>query len=375
MDEVRMKFFDQVEIFLSASTWLSWTAAVAGSAAVAVALKCVLNWSSHHLPRWNAVAGQRADRIVTGLIQSTRAWVLFLWIFSAFLLLLDHAHRTDKAMHILLTIATCWQVALWGLRIADDWRLTALDRAKLSNASSAGAIGLMASVAKGVLLIVILLLGLGNAGVDVAALVASFGIGGLAVALASRNILEDLLASISILLDKPFEVNDFIIVGDKLGTVETIGVKTTRLRALSGEQLIFSNKDLLGSRIQNFKRMWQRRVVQGFSLPYDTPIETLARIPGWISELVRAEPKLNLDRCHLSGYQPTGIAFELVFFVLDPDYNVYMDVQQRLFLNIQRKFREQNVQFALPIQILRVQNGDAQPQKVDAGAPHERYPV
>ena len=140
------------------------------------------------------------------------------------------------------------------------------------------------------------------------------------------------MGSFSIVLDKPFVVGDFIVVGSLNGVVENIGIKTTRVRALSGEQIVFSNKDLLSSRVQNFKSMWQRRVVQKFSVAYATPPEKLRPIPGWIRAFVEREPKLKFDRCHLAYYGASTLDFELVFMVTDPDYNVYMDLQQELFL-------------------------------------------
>jgi small-conductance mechanosensitive channel len=190
----------------------------------------------------------------------------------------------------------------------------------------------------------------------------------VAVALAAQNILGDLLASVSILLDKPFVVGDFIVVGEKAGTVETIGVKTTRLRSISGEQLVFSNKFILESQIQNYKRMWQRRVVLKFAVPYRTPIEKLEQVPGWIKEIVTAESKLSFDRCHLAYLSASSLDFELAFYVLDTDFNVYMDLQQQLFWSVMRKFENEGVKFALPTQAVFVtQDGPANQTRESQG--------
>src|SRR5690606_19671212 len=143
-------------------------------------------------------------------------------------------------------------------------------------------LGLIYVTVRVLFVVVLILIGLSNMGVDVAALVAGLGIGGIAIALAAQNVLGDLLASLSIVLDKPFTIGDFIVAGSEMGTVENIGVKTTRIRSLSGEELVFSNKDLLESRVRNYKRMWQRRVEQKFSVVHATDVEKLAQIPVWV---------------------------------------------------------------------------------------------
>ena len=163
------------------------------------------------------------------------------------------------------------QVAIWGFYVIKNWRQIYLDQRVKKDPSSSAALGLLFTAVQVTFLIVLVLIGLSNLGVDITALLAGLGVGGIAVALAAQNILGDLLASLSIVLDKPFVVGDFIVAGSEKGTVEHIGIKTTRLRSLSGEELIFSNKDLLESRVQNFKRMWVRRVVQSFVVVYSTP--------------------------------------------------------------------------------------------------------
>ncbi len=170
-----------------------------------------------------------------------------------------------------------------------------------------------------------LLLALDNLGVDVTALVAGLGVGGIAVALAVQSILGDLFASLSIVLDKPFVIGDFIIVGDLLGTVENVGIKTTRVRSLSGEQLIFSNADLLNSRIRNYGRMYERRVVFTVGVTYDTPRHKL---------------------------EDFSLDFETVYYVQDPAYNLYMDIQQAINLELYQRFADEGIEFAYPTQTL-----------------------
>src|SRR5690606_24321131 len=143
-----------------------------------------------------------------------------------------------------------------------------------------------------------------------------------------QRVLGDLLASLSILLDKPFVVGDFIVVGDLSGTVERVGLKTTRVRSLSGEQLVFSNSDLLESRIRNYKRMYERRVVFRFGVEYGTPREKLEWIPSAVKRIIEDLPDVRLDRAHFASFGPYSLDFEVVYYVLKADYNTYMDRQQ-----------------------------------------------
>jgi small-conductance mechanosensitive channel len=198
--------------------------------------------------------------------------------------------------------------------------------------------------------VVVLLLGLDNLGIDVTALVAGLGVTGIAVALAVQNILGDLFASLSIVLDKPFVIGDFLAVGDMMGSVEYVGLKTTRLRSLSGEQLVFSNSDLLGSRIRNFGRMAERRALFTIGVTYQTPREKLERIPQMIREAVEAQPQTRFDRSHFARYGDSAITFETVYYVTVPEYPVYMDIQQAINLRIHEAFEREGIEFAYPTQ-------------------------
>jgi small-conductance mechanosensitive channel len=192
---------------------------------------------------------------------------------------------------------------------------------------------------------------LDNLGFDISAVVASLGIGGVAIALASQGILQDLFSYFSILLDRPFELEDFIIVGDYLGTVEYVGIKTTRLRSISGEQIIIANSDLISSRIRNLKRMRQRRVVFKFGVVYQTNPEQLAQIPSLIIGVIERTDYAICDRAHFSGYGEYSLDFEVVYFIDTSDYLTYMNAQQEINLAIKTIFNEQGIEFACPTQI------------------------
>ena len=196
---------------------------------------------------------------------------------------------------------------------------------------------------------------LNNLGFDVTALIAGLGIGGVAIALAAQNILGDLFASLAIVLDRPFVVGDFIVFGDYLGTVERVGIKTTRIRSLSGEELVCSNTDLLATRIRNYKRMAERRVVFSIGVTYDTTAEQLARLPGLLREIVEAQPAVRFDRAHFQKYGDFALIFEIVYWMLDPDFNRFMDTQQAINLAIYRQAQAEGIAFAFPTQTIHLE--------------------
>ncbi|MCW5650866.1 MAG: mechanosensitive ion channel family protein [Ramlibacter sp.] len=203
----------------------------------------------------------------------------------------------------------------------------------------------------------VLLLVLDNLGLNVTALVASLGIGGIAVALAAQNILGDLFGSLSIAIDKPFVIGDFIIIDDLAGTVEHVGLKTTRVRSLGGEQLVFSNNDLLKSRIRNYKRMQERRAVFALGVTYDTPADQLEAIPGIIRRAIESQDQVRFDRAHFKSFGASSLDFEAVYIVLQPGYQVYMDVQQAINLALVREFAQRGIEFAFPTQTLHLNGG------------------
>ena len=203
---------------------------------------------------------------------------------------------------------------------------------------------------------VALILLLDNFGVKITSLVTGLGIGGVALAFAAQSALTDIFCFFTIFFDKPFEIGDFIIAGDHMGTVEHIGVKTTRLRAIGGEQLIASNTDLTSSRIRNYKTMQQRRVIFTLAVTYETPSETLKQIPLMIQKIVEETEDATFSRAHFSAFGAYSLNFEEVYFVLSGDYDRYMDINQRINLGIKDGFESLGVSFALPMSMVQVVN-------------------
>ena len=193
-----------------------------------------------------------------------------------------------------------------------------------------------------------------NLGFDITALIAGLGVGGIAVALAAQSVLGDLFSSLAIVLDRPFEVGDFIVFGEQMGTVEKIGIKTTRIRALSGEQIAVSNTDLVKTRVHNFKRMKERRVVLVVGVTYDTPADKLERIPSMVTEIIEKQDEVRFERAHFRSFGNSALEFETVYWVLDADYTIYMDKQQAINFAIFRAFQDEGIEFAFPSQTLYV---------------------
>ena len=292
----------------------------------------------------------RLDHFISGLISQTKSWFLVtLALYSAQIILSmpTTIHEILKTVFLTLTLL---QIGLWATELINLWIKARIRRESENNnnATSLNGFGLIIRIA---LWSVLVLLILDNIpGIDITTLVASLGITGVAVALAVQNILGDLFASLSITLDQPFVIGDYITVGDLAGTVEHVGLKSTRIRSLSGEQIIFSNNDLLNSRIRNYKRMERRRVVFIIGVTYDTPPEKLEIIPALLKDIISRQEQVTFDRAHFKELGSSAFNFEAVYFVDTPDYLTYMDIHQAINLKIVQRFTEKQIEFAFPTQ-------------------------
>lgn len=193
---------------------------------------------------------------------------------------------------------------------------------------------------------------LDNLGFKISTVIAGLGIGGVAVALAAQTVLGDMFSYFAILFDRPFKIGDFIIVGDYMGAIEHVGIKTTRIRSLGGEQVVFSNSDLINSRVRNYKKMNQRRVVFSLGVTYQTSLQDLQEIPGIITRIIKNIDLTTFDRAHFFSYGDFSLIFEVVYYVLSSDYNKYMDIQQKINFRIREEFDQRGVEFAYPTQTL-----------------------
>jgi small-conductance mechanosensitive channel len=290
------------------------------------------------------------------LLTSTlsRTAVLFMLVLSAEagLATLTPSGTITRIARSAVMIALIWQVGIWSSAATTAFierrRRLSLD----SDRATAGSLGIIGIIARLVIWTIVVLLILENAGVDVTALVAGLGIGGVAVALAMQNILGDLFASLSITFDRPFMLGDLLLIENYAGRVEHIGLKSTRLRAAAGEQIIVSNADLLRSRLRNYGQLQERRVEFTLSIAYETAAETLERIPSMIGSIVSAQEDARFDRSHFARHGPWSLDFETVYHVLSPDYQRHMDIQQRIHIRIHGEFARAGIEFASPPQAL-----------------------
>ncbi|HWZ61824.1 MAG TPA: mechanosensitive ion channel family protein [Steroidobacteraceae bacterium] len=272
---------------------------------------------------------------------------LFLWGVAVWLASRDLTFpaRLEHWLNLGLVLLFWMQVALWAMaavRFAIDVRRQRSTGPDTLLKSSMQVI----MFAAGLLVWgVAILLALDNMGVEIRPLLAGLGIGGIALALAVQTVLADLLASLSIALDKPFGLGDALTIDDCQGTVEHIGVKSTRLRSISGEQIIISNGDLLKARLRNFGRLIERRALFVLDVHYETAVATLAAIPRAVREIIEATPDTRFDRCHLLRCTDRALQFEVVFFVTRPEYKAYADAQQTINLRILERFRTLEVSF------------------------------
>ncbi len=280
----------------------------------------------------------------------TRTGRLFLFTAALYLASRDLAFpdRVERVITVIIVSVFWLQVGRWAMSAVrysiDARRLRSPDL----DAALTGSMDVILFSAGLVIWAMVLLLALDNLGVQIKPLLAGLGIGGIAIALAVQTVLGDLLASMSIALDKPFGVGDFLTLGDYQGTVEHIGVKSTQLRSISGEQIIIANADIVKARVRNFGRMSERRVVFQFGVNYDTSPEVLAAIPAEVRKIVESQPQTRFDRCHFLAYGDTALQFELVYFVTKPEFAVYADTQQAINLALMHRLRDMKVQLAAP---------------------------
>ncbi|MCM2303217.1 MAG: mechanosensitive ion channel family protein [Elusimicrobia bacterium] len=266
--------------------------------------------------------------------------------------------KVDRFLTAAVVVVLAYR-ALRMLQTAADYGVRRAMTGPGSDQASKDTAKTVSLLVRGVLWALGLIFILDNLGINVTSMVAGLGIGGIAVALAAQAVLGDLFSALAIHLDEPFVVGDFITVDGFMGTVERIGIKTTHLRSLSGELLVMGNSKLTSSPIRNFKKMQERRVVLKFGLLYSTPEAALSEMPAAVRALVEKDKSLRFDRAHFSGLGESSLDFEVVYYILDADYNKHMDSQQRLLLELVADVRKRGLDFAYPTRTLFIDGGKA----------------
>ena len=333
-----------------------------------VCIIAVLIFKKILMGRLKAWAEKTKTTLDDFLIQGIEKTVIPLLYFGGFYLALHTLNITPKAEKI-IQIASLVLVTFFSLKLivsTMNYSLSVYLRRKGKSETRQKEIRGITTL----LSILIWTLGfvflLDNLGLNVSAVIAGLGIGGIAIALAAQAVLGDLFSYFVIFLDRPFEIGDFIIVGDKMGAVEYIGIKTTRIRALGGEQLVFSNKDLTNSRIHNYKKMEKRRVVFKLGVIYQTKADQLEAIPQIVKKIIEEQEKATFDRGNFASFGDFSLNFEFVYYVGSPDYNIYMNTQESINLKIYREFENRNIEFAYPTQTLFVSKENSESTETGA---------
>ena len=324
-----------------------WMTALAATVLAYLLLELLMRVALSRAKKLSARSTTDLDDLVVDVLGATRRWVLMAVAVLIGLRLLDLAERWDARVSQLWFVVLVVQFALWLSRaVTLLLHRQLVRRANVPEASASAT--LLSWALQTALWTTVLLAVLANLGVNITALVTSLGVGGIAVALAVQNILGDLFASLAIALDKPFEVGDAISVNNVSGTVERVGLKTTRIRAPGGEQIVMSNADLLKSAVSNFKRQSRRRIVFKFSVGPETTATQARAIPETVREIVESQPEVKFDRAHLLRIADGALEYEVVYIVQQSDYKLYMDTQQQIYLTLIERLQADGVEFAMP---------------------------
>ncbi len=355
------------DFWFNQTLWLNIAIVMAISLALFVILRTLVSRLSTHVAAWAEKQHELRYKLVAEIFRQTSRFLLLALSVLMALKLVDLPAQWESTLSHGWFVALALQIALWleiGIRL---WAATPVVHADgtTRNPVTTTIIAIMLRL---LVWSVMLLSILANLGVDITALVASLGVGGIAVALAVQTLLSDLFASLSIGVDKPFEIGDFVVFGSIAGNIEHIGLKTTRIRSLSGEQIVCSNADLLHQTLHNYKRMENRRILFKFGVTYDTPTEKVREISRLVAQIIAQVPDTRFDRAHFQAFGEYQLTFEVVYFVLNSDYSKYMDIQQEINLGLLQGLRDLQVQFAFPTRSVEFIGG-AFPELQVAGIP------
>lgn len=335
------------------------------------ALSIALRFVTARLESLAERTSTKIDDTLVEVLKSTHAATVLVAALLIGTELLGLNDRWDARINHVWFLLIGVQIAIWinqGVRCWTAGRL----KSQAESAHNPVITTMLSWMLRGLLWSVLLLAVLANMGVNITAFVASLGVGGVAVALAVQSILSDLFASLAIGLDKPFEIGDFIVFGDIAGTIEHVGLKTTRIRSLSGEEIVCSNTELLKNTIHNYKRMSERRIVFGFGVTYDATPEQLRAIPDKVREAVENAGDTRFDRAHFKQFGKSSLDFEVVYYVTDPGFNLYMDIQQKINLALMTELADAGVRFALPTHTLHVASVPEEALRAPSAPPARR---
>lgn len=305
---------------------------------------------------WAQKTSARFDDVLIAAVEDIKAWVYSLIALYAALQFFPLPELVDLILRGVFYFAIVWQAINAAGHFIEYFTTSFLEKDEDGDGevdpNAATASHLVTLLAKIALWALGGLFVLSNLGIEVTSLIAGLGIGGIAIAFALQGVLGDLFASFSIYFDKPFRIGDFISVGNDSGTVEKIGIKSTRLRDLQGEELVISNAELTAARVHNYKKMEERRIVTQFGITYETPQERVKEVPGVVERIFGALDGARLDRVHFTTFGDSALIFEVVYYIETADYTEYLDLQQRFNFDLMTRFAELGIDFAYPTQTI-----------------------
>lgn len=341
-----------IAMSFAGNTALAWLRAALWIVGAVLLMRILLPLFIARISKWAASTAARWDDALVQALRTIR------WFFVALVALHFAADELvlrgnwERSLDRIAMVAFFLQLALCASAFITAFIVNVRQDSFEKDPSTTSALSILSFIARVLVWSFLALVLLDNLGFDVKTLIAGLGIGGIAIGLALQNILSDLFASLSIVLDKPFQVGDFVAIDAFSGTVENIGLKTTRIRSLTGEVLVFSNGDLTKSRLRNYKQMRERRIAFSFGVTYDATPEQLEQVPGIVKRLISDQEKTRFDRAHFKGFGDSSLDFDVVYWMTVPEFGTYMDVQQAVNLAMMREFATLGVDFAFPTRTL-----------------------
>ncbi len=354
MEAAALVTWIQDRTFLGLPLW-NLLLAVTVTVTTYLVIQVVLHLLTRRAKVWAGKSPNAATHAMADVVAGTSRFLVLMVAVLVGASMLDLPGRWEGRLSQLWFVAVALQLGLWGMRAIGLGVRRYVERHSSAGMTQVSASAtLMSWGLRTLLWSVVLLAILSNVGVNITAFVASLGVGGIAVALAVQNILGDLFASLSIAVDKPFEVGDFISVAGVSGTVQRIGLKTTRIRSLQGEQVVMSNTELLKQTISNYRLLQERRIVFGFGITYDATADQAQAVPEVVKKVIESHKELRFDRAHFKAFGASSLDYEVVYIVLDAGYTLYMDMQQSINLALMREFKSMGVEFAFPTHTVHV---------------------
>lgn len=343
-----------LDMSVGSNTVLEWVIALGVFIAIFIALQLIRSLIVKRMHILAKKTNSKLDDIVSGFFHSMKTPVFIL----VALFIAVRGVEVPESLQLILRVALVIVIVAQTIRLLEDILIILLKRQFQKNDPSGELPGIFRITVRLLLWSVGGLLILSNLGIDITSLIAGLGIGGLAISLALQSILSDLFASFSIAVDKPFVIGDFIIVGDQMGTVKNIGIKSTRLTALGGEEVVISNAELTSARVHNYKKMQRRRVVFNVGVTYDTTPDKIKKVNEIVEAAIKSAEDVEFDRSHFFSFGDSALIFEVVYYMTTNDYALYMDAQQKINLSIHEKFSAEGIDMAFPTQTVYLKKDD-----------------